>query len=130
MSDLPVGSCRGLPTPTRARYRRYDEEAARERLTPYEAGIRVADLLHKGYGLTLMDVRKATGCRSLDTAHNLLQAATRHLHVQVESLPTDGPPGPGKPRLVWYLVSPRSTSEPSPSSTTDNLQRSRPIGRA
>lgn len=119
----PNGRRRGLTSPARPRYRHFDQEPATERMPHYDAAMRVAGLLLAGYGLTLLDVKRATGCSSLDTAHKLLQAATRQFAVVVVPYDREGPRGPGQPMLVWYIdpdlslsdLSPARSPSPSPS---------------
>lgn len=99
VSELP-----GSQTP-KALYRRFDQAAVRERLCPTDAAVCVTRLLLQGYGLTVSDVKRATGVTSDDAALGYLAAATRQLHVLTTKLPPseDRQPRPGRPTLVWYL---------------------------
>lgn len=98
-SDVPASE---TPKPA---YRRFDQAATSERLPFCDAAMRVATLLLRGYGLTVEDVKRATGVKSDDAALGHLNAATRQLHVLVTHLPPteDHQPRPGRPTLVWYL---------------------------
>ena len=104
-------------------YRRYECETVRAKLPPREACLLVGALLQAGYGLTLQDVKRATGYKSDTGAWNILRSASRALRVVSVLLPDDEVEevSPGPRPLIWYGGLP----DPSPPPLSPRRQLNR-----